>query len=201
MALIPLGESLSQIEILSSRFIAFLLPLNSSEGKDALLKEVEERFPKASHYCYAAISGVYEACSDDGEPPHTAGLPLLTLLKRRNIGYALLVVVRYFGGTKLGLPRLKRTYSEVAEACLKQATFAELIPGIELELRLDYSLFEREKRAWESQDCSYQVLDYGEKVRLLWRGDAKLATSLKETLRIEELLSEHEIVYSRRMKS
>jgi putative IMPACT (imprinted ancient) family translation regulator len=194
-----LAENQEELTILASRFIALLLPLPRPEDLKSLLSAVEERFPKANHYCYAAVANGFEGCSDDGEPSHTAGLPLLQLLQRRQIDYTLLVVVRYFGGTKLGLPRLKRTYSEIAERCLNKATFAEIIPGFAMEMEMTYHDFESLKKQWDQSDCEYKVLTYGEKVRLLWRGDAKLATSLESLLPKEEVLSKQEIVYPRRI--
>ena len=176
-SLIPEKESSYTFEILSSSFIALLLPLKEKEEVDSLLAEIKARYPKASHYCYAAKVLSFEACSDDGEPARSAGVPLLSLLKKKEIAYGAIVVVRYFGGTKLGAGRLARYYRETAAQSLNQATFAEILPGIEAELDLDYPTFESLKKYSEKGELEIEVLSFGERVRLLLRGDAKIIPS------------------------
>src|SRR5574344_2970200 len=135
-------ESLANQEILASKFIALAEPLRDPQDLEPLLAHLKQRYPKASHYCYAAKVLSFEACSDDGEPSRSAGVPFLDLLHKKEIAYGLIVVVRYFGGTKLGAARLARTYRETAALCLNQAAFAEIIPGLEEEIEVDYSRFE-----------------------------------------------------------
>jgi len=170
-------ESLAQSEILSSKFIAVAEPLIEAKGLESLLLALQARYPKASHYCYAAKVLSFEACSDDGEPARSAGVPLLSLLKKKEIAYGAIVVVRYFGGTKLGAGRLARYYRETAAQSLNQATFAEILPGIEAELDLDYPTFESLKKYSEKGELEIEVLSFGERVRLLLRGDAKIIPS------------------------
>jgi putative IMPACT (imprinted ancient) family translation regulator len=181
-SLIPEKESLYRYEILGSSFIALLEPLQKESDLPASLAKIKERYPKASHYCYAAKILAFEACSDDGEPSHSAGLPLLDLLHKKEIGYGLLAVVRYFGGRKLGAARLARTYRETAAECLNQADFAEIIPGLEMEIEVDYPTFERLRKAAERNGLSVKVISFSERVRLLLIGDAKIVPSFAESL-------------------
>jgi putative IMPACT (imprinted ancient) family translation regulator len=197
MELIPEGEFSDELTLLGSRFIALLFPLQKEGDLPGLLAQVEERYPKATHYCYAARAGVFERCNDDGEPPKSAGFPLLTLLRKKAIAFGLLVVVRYYGGTKLGLPRLKRTYADAALLCLMKAAFAEIVPGMEMELALDYPQFESLKKEFDRDKEDYEIEEYGEKVRLLWRGDAKLATAYLTRLPPSAVLRQRESPYKR----
>ena len=193
-------ESLAQREILGSKFIALAEPLEKKEDLEPLLGKIQERFPKASHYCYAAKASTFEACSDDGEPARSAGVPFLDLLHKKGISYGLIVVVRYFGGTKLGAGRLARVYRDVAAVCLNNAIFAEILPGIELELDLDYPAFESLKKQSEKSSLEIKVLSFGERVRLLFFGDAKIIPSWVGALPPGTIVSRKEIAIQRRIE-
>jgi putative IMPACT (imprinted ancient) family translation regulator len=192
-------ESLASFEILGSKFIAIAEPLKAPQELEILLGELKQRYPKASHYCYAAKVLSFEACSDDGEPSRSAGVPFLDLLHKKEIAYGLIVVVRYFGGTKLGAARLARTYRETAALCLNHATFAEIIPGKEDEIAVDYPTFESLKKQAERMGATLKVLSFEERVRLLLSGDAKIVTSLASTLPQGSLLCEKDISVQRSM--
>jgi uncharacterized YigZ family protein len=195
--LIPEKEYCYTYEILASRFIALLLPLRDSSNLEGTLEEIRQRYPKASHYCYATRVRSFEGCSDDGEPAHSAGLPLLEILRKKDIAYGLLVVVRYFGGTKLGASRLARVYRETAAICVNEATFAEIIPALEAEVSLDYSSFEALKKPAESAGVELKVLSFDERVRLLLRGDAKIMPSFLSTLPNGSVIAQKESTIQR----
>jgi len=97
-----------------SKFLAFAFPAENKNDVDSLLLEIRHAHPKARHHCYAyrLIEGneVTEFGSDAGEPPGSAGLPILGELKRRDLVNVCVIVVRYFGGTKLGIPGLINAY-------------------------------------------------------------------------------------------
>ena len=99
-----------QIEVMKSKFIAYLLPLNSEEEFKPILANLHKEHKKARHIVYAYRVGMKSKSCDDGEPKGTAGHPLLELLYKKDINNVALLVVRYFGGTKLGAGRLLRTY-------------------------------------------------------------------------------------------
>ena len=100
----------TQIEVMKSKFIAILLPINSEEQFKDILKDIRKEHRKARHVVYAYRLGNGYKSNDDGEPKGTAGRPLLELLLKKDINNCALIVVRYFGGTKLGAGRLLRTY-------------------------------------------------------------------------------------------
>ena len=99
-----------QIEVMKSKFIAYLLPLEKEEDFKPILADLRKEHKKARHIVYAYRTGMKSKSCDDGEPKGTAGHPLLELLYKKDINNVALLVVRYFGGTKLGAGRLLRTY-------------------------------------------------------------------------------------------
>ena len=110
MANIVKGNYQQQIEVMKSKFIAYLLPLNNEEEFKPILANLRKEHKKARHIVYAYRVGMKSKSCDDGEPKGTAGHPLLELLYKKDINNVALLVVRYFGGTKLGAGRLLRTY-------------------------------------------------------------------------------------------
>jgi putative IMPACT (imprinted ancient) family translation regulator len=197
MLLVPEKEVIFEESVLSSRFIAVLSPLLLEADFPFKQKELQSRYPKASHYPYAYKVLSSERMSDDGEPPRSVGVSLLSLLEKKELSYASLFVVRYFGGTKLGLGRLSRTYRETAERCLKEARFAEILPGEEIELLLPYPFLEPLKREASLSGLQLQVLDYGEKIRLLLRGDAKIIESLLAPFSGKVIERKKDVLYQR----
>ena len=108
-------ESIKQgyLEINKSKFYSFIYEVQTVEQVEKVLTELRAEYKMATHICYAYIlsSPNVEKRSDDGEPSGTAGLPILTILKRKKLTNALAVVVRYFGGKKLGAGGLIRAYT------------------------------------------------------------------------------------------
>ncbi|HEV7625492.1 MAG TPA: YigZ family protein [Streptomyces sp.] len=107
------GEGVHETEVSRSRFLCALAPAATEEEARAFIARVSAQHPGAGHNCWAYVIGVdggVQKASDDGEPGGTAGLPMLQMLTRRGIRYAVAVVTRYFGGTKLGAGGLIRAY-------------------------------------------------------------------------------------------
>lgn len=131
-------KSISELEIQKSKFITVLYPIhNIEEGKEALL-EAKKEFPNATHYCYAYILDQNERCSDDGEPSKTAGMPMLNVLKMQDYQHILAIVVRYFGGIKLGAGGLVRAYTKAVTTALENIIPVSLIPGNRYEISFSY---------------------------------------------------------------
>ena len=103
-------ENIEQIEVMKSKFIAYLLPLKNEEDFKPMLMNLRKEHKKARHIVYAYRVGMKSKSCDDGEPKGTAGHPLLELLYKKDLTDVALLVVRYFGGTLLGAGRLLRTY-------------------------------------------------------------------------------------------
>ena len=103
-------QYINQIEVMKSKFIAYLVPLNNEEDFKPMLALLRKEHKKARHVVYAYRVNTKSKSSDDGEPKGTAGHPLLDLLYKKDLNNVALLVVRYFGGTLLGASRLLRTY-------------------------------------------------------------------------------------------
>jgi uncharacterized YigZ family protein len=119
----------AEIQVRGSRFLAFAIPVESEEEARLGIEAVEKDFPDATHCCYAYRLGAgdvaLERASDAGEPAGSAGAPLLSVLKGRNLTNVALAVVRYFGGTKLGVGGLARAYRDAARAALAAGSLEE----------------------------------------------------------------------------
>lgn len=128
----------NEIIIKNSRFICYLIKINSSNISE-ILENIKKQHPKATHYCYAYIYNNIKRSSDDNEPSGTAGQPILNVLEKENLNNVLAIVVRYFGGTKLGAGGLIRAYTKSVTETLKNIEFAELIKGLKIRLKFNYT--------------------------------------------------------------
>lgn len=128
----------NELVIKNSKFITLLYKLNTN-NIDNIMSEVKELYPKATHYCYAYIYNNFKKSSDDGEPTGTAGAPIMNVLEKEQLNNILVVVVRYFGGIKLGAGGLIRAYTKAVTEALKQALYQELISGYKVQIDFDYS--------------------------------------------------------------
>lgn len=128
----------NEIIIKNSRFIGILIKINSSNVND-ILDEIKIKYPKATHYCYAYIYNEVKRFSDDGEPGGTAGMPILNVLEKENLNNILAVVVRYFGGIKLGAGGLVRAYTKSITECLKISDLVDLEEGYRIKITFNYS--------------------------------------------------------------
>lgn len=126
------------IEIKKSKFICKLYKINNIEEINNLLNNLKDEYKDATHICYGYILNGKEKCYDDGEPSGTAGLPILNLLKKKNLENILAVVIRYFGGIKLGAGGLIRAYSNAVNETLKLTNIIELTEGYLIELEFNY---------------------------------------------------------------
>lgn len=119
-----LTETSAQIKVEGSRFIADIFPAADEEEAKNKLETVRKKYFDATHHCYAYVIGAEKKIfrySDDGEPSGTAGVKILSAIHAKNLSDILVVVTRYFGGTKLGVGGLGRAYFESAEYGIAQA--------------------------------------------------------------------------------
>lgn len=132
------NETINEIVINKSRFITILTNVYNKKEVPEKIKHYKELYKDATHYCNAYIIGNYTKCSDDGEPSGTAGLPILNALQNNELTNVLCVVIRYFGGIKLGAGGLVRAYSKNASEVINQAEVVNLIEGFYLEIEFNY---------------------------------------------------------------
>jgi uncharacterized YigZ family protein len=111
-----------------SKFLSFLYPVTSVEEVKEYLTQLKKKYYDATHHCYAYIIGYDKETfrmNDDGEPSSTAGKPIYWQLQSNDLTNVLLVVVRYFGGTKLGVSGLIKAYKESSAECIALAEIVE----------------------------------------------------------------------------
>ena len=128
-----INDNTNEIIIKNSRFINLLIKINNP-NIDSIITKIKEKYPKATHYCYAYIYNDIKRFSDDAEPTGTAGMPLLNVLEKENLNNILTVTVRYFGGIKLGAGGLVRAYTKSLTENLKDTELCELEDGYKIEI-------------------------------------------------------------------
>lgn len=124
-----------------SKFIAYVFPIKDEYDFKETLDDIKKVHPKANHHCWAYILGEkyeIEKYSDDGEPAGAAGLPILGQLKSKKLTYCACVVVRFFGGIKLGKGGMIKAYKEAAKQSIECATIIQKEICIEYVLEVEY---------------------------------------------------------------
>ncbi|MBE6144439.1 MAG: YigZ family protein [Firmicutes bacterium] len=129
-------DNINEIVINKSRFICLTYNISNINEVEAKISEAKQKYKDATHYCYAYIIGSLEKASDDGEPSGTAGIPILNVLKKEKVQNVLCIVIRYFGGIKLGSGGLVRAYSK---ACKEGLIITTLEQGYLVEIKFKYS--------------------------------------------------------------
>lgn len=138
-----LGEETYTYEEKRSRFIARVKPVEREEDALAFISTIRECAWDATHNCFAySIQGdqVFQRYSDDGEPSGTAGLPMLEVIKRRQLTNVAVVVTRYFGGVLLGASGLVRAYTKATAGVLEAVEEINVKTCLEAEINIEYHL-------------------------------------------------------------
>ena len=132
-------KATSLLEINKSKFYGFLVPINSIEEINQIIENIKNEYKDATHYCYAYILDNTKRFNDDGEPGGTAGMPILNVLESNNLDHVLAIVVRYFGGIKLGAGGLVRAYTNSITETLDKSSIIRMIKGNKIEIEFDYN--------------------------------------------------------------
>lgn len=125
-----------------SKFLGYAFPVLSEAELQERLKQIREAHPKATHHCYAfrlGLNGENYRANDDGEPSGSAGLPIYNQLLAHQLTHLLVVVVRYYGGTKLGVSGLVKAYKETAKLTLQQAEIITKELEMEIEIHFPFA--------------------------------------------------------------
>jgi uncharacterized YigZ family protein len=147
---IPSKETSAEIRVANSRFIASLAPAGSVDEARAFISRIKAEYADASHNVPVFLIGhgdsVTAHCSDDGEPSGTAGRPALAVLQGSGLGDVVLVITRYFGGTKLGTGGLVRAYSDSVRAVLEKVERSVRVMTNTVLVAFPYTYLERIRR-------------------------------------------------------
>ena len=178
-----LAEAVESItEEKNSDFLTFLHPVTSRDEAMLQVEQYRKKYPDANHVCWAYVIGntrqpQTQAFSDDGEPSGTAGKPMLHVLTEREVGNSLAVVVRYFGGVKLGAGGLVRAYSAAVSTAVGRAQLIAVTPSIQLQVAVDFAKETKIRHIVNQYQGHILQVDYATQVTLgisLAAADAEL---------------------------
>ena len=128
-----------ELIVKGSKFISLVYRVYNTIEVKEIIDKVKEEYHNATHYCYGYVIDNDIKSSDDREPSKTAGLPILNQILGNNLNYTLIIVVRYFGGIKLGTGLLTRTYAEVARGVISKDNIISLVKGYDITISFDYN--------------------------------------------------------------
>ena len=147
----------------ASRFIAVAMPVASESEAKAKLEELRKQYYDATHHCYAYRIGYDKSIfrsNDDGEPSGTAGKPIYNQILSKDLTNILIVVIRYFGGTKLGVPGLINAYKTSAKDALEKAEIITKTAKEIYELRFDYEIMNEVMKFMKDENIEQLSHDY-----------------------------------------
>lgn len=175
-----------EIVIKKSRFICHLKRIDSEEHAKELIQEIKKEHWKATHNCVAYVIGdtqQIQRSNDDGEPSGTAGIPMLEVLKVKELHNVLAIVTRYFGGTELGAGGLIRAYSSSVSETLSHIGIVKAVLQQEVKLTIEYPLHGKVTHFLETNP-EYTLKDtlFTDKVSLSIMADDLKTTQLREDL-------------------
>ena len=169
--------------IKKSKFICRLYYVNDIYEINSILENLKKEYKDATHICYAYVIDNKEKAYDDGEPSKTAGMPILEILKKKDLNNVLCVVIRYFGGIKLGAGGLIRAYSNSVRKTIDKVDIISYKKYIEVSIEVNYD----NKKLLESIVKDYEVInkDYKDtivyKIRLEESQKDELLSKIKHT--------------------
>ena len=157
-------DCIHTIEIKKSKFITYLHRCESEDEAREYIRSIKKEHPQANHHCSAMIIQDIMRSNDDGEPSQTAGHPMLDCLMHHHMQNIVAVVVRYFGGIKLGTGGLVRAYSSSVQEALQHATLTESVEFTEYEISFPYDLIVKVDHYLRSHQIEITFTDYNENV-------------------------------------
>lgn len=156
----------SKIDIKKSSFIGFVSAIAGRPEALAEVARLRAEHPDAAHVCWALLAGGHSGASDDGEPGGTAGLPMLNVLRHQDLEQVLAVVVRYYGGIRLGAGGLVRAYTDAVAQALLGAEKIELVVTTTLCAAVPYALEGTLRRLLQQSGATLGDVVHGDVVNL-----------------------------------
>ena len=177
-----------------SRFIALAFPVETEEEVKAKVAQIRKEYHDARHHCHAyrlGYKGDVWRASDDGEPSGSAGRPILGQIDSAGLSDVLVVVVRYFGGIKLGVPGLIRAYKTATADALEKAVIVPKIAGKNYRIRFDYLSMNAVMKLLKDMDLPQWGQEFGEECSLCTRvrlSEVEIfAEKLNSSAKVEEI--------------
>ncbi|MDC7220841.1 MAG: YigZ family protein [Spirochaetales bacterium] len=183
---IPKGPAFAQIEVKKSKFLAYALPISSLSDIKGEIQKARQEHPDSRHVVHAAVvgpDGGEFSLSDDGEPKGTSGRPSLEVLKGRDVTNVLVLIVRYFGGTKLGTGGLVKAYGDAVKAVLEALETEELVEKTDFTVKLSYHDHSPVRLLLEKEGVEIISEDFAEGVVVKGRCPREILDSLEPRIR------------------
>ncbi|MGC7404689.1 IMPACT family protein [Pandoraea pneumonica] len=155
-----------ELDIRKSRFIGIVMPVTTREAAMRELDALRVRYPNATHYCWVLLCEGASGFDDDGEPGGTAAKPMYNVLMHKELANVFAVVVRYYGGIKLGAGGLTRAYGQAVSEALKLATLTAVEPMAEPKYRVSFAHEATLRRIAERHAATVLDVGYDEGVTL-----------------------------------
>lgn len=165
----PTAAARAELREKGSRFLAIIAPAVSEQVAQAQIEATRKRYADATHVCWAWRLGMpaRERSTDSGEPAGTAGLPILQVLRGREISDVVAIVIRWFGGVKLGKGGLARAYAGAARLAAEELPLSARVPRTRLVLTLPYERVGGVKRLVHPPDVELVEQEYRERVSIV----------------------------------
>jgi uncharacterized YigZ family protein len=173
----------SMVKVKGSRFLSFISPVHDKEEAESRIRSISRQYHDASHVCFAyRITGNLFRTSDAGEPSGTAGKPILEAIDAEKLFFVLCVVVRYFGGTKLGTGGLARAYAEAAKNAIEKAQSVEKWITVPLDVVFSHEWTGTVRSLLSKYGCSVEKTDFGNQAQIVFSVRKSFIEDLKKEL-------------------
>jgi uncharacterized YigZ family protein len=181
----PAGNGESTLHERGSKFLGYVFPVHAEAEMKQYLQQVKQLYPDATHHCNAVVmhpDQSYQRSTDDGEPSNTAGRPILRAVLSAGLTNVLVIVVRYYGGTQLGIPGLIKAYGDAAQLALEGAGRVKKFVEDELLLSAGFEHEQDIYRLAEKFACKIMQRDYSNDVKITLRIRRSETISFKKIL-------------------
>lgn len=187
----------ARLDIKKSEFITYAYPVHSREKAMFHVEQLREKYPDARHHCWAYIIGdpnntTSAGFDDDGEPNGTAGRPILSVLQHKSIGNVIIIVVRYFGGIKLGAGGLTRAYAGSAQAVVDEMVLTPYVPMTQVQIEAGFADESQVRYVVENMGGEIGEVSYTKTVTLTVTLPEAEVSSLKDRLGMSGTVIENE---------
>jgi len=178
--------SSGQFKDRGSKFIAIAYPIHSEEQAKQIITEIRKQYHDACHHCYAYRIGFNKLTyrsNDDGEPSGTAGKPILNQMLSKDLTDVLIIVVRYFGGTLLGVPGLINAYKTATIDALNNAQIITKTVNEVYELLFDYIAMNDVMKCMKDKGAEIISTDFAERCKIVFSARKNISSIIYDYLK------------------
>lgn len=168
-----------------SRFISYAYPVESEDEVKEIVTQIKKKYHDARHHCYAyriGVNGEKWRANDDGEPSGSAARPILGVIDSNELSDILIVVVRYFGGIKLGVPGLIHAYKEASLSALESAQIIDKTAYEEIEFEFAYEIMNEVMKITKNGKVQIRNMEIGNPCKILLAVPLSLCESVRQSL-------------------